>query len=131
MSKLVLILSLCFSSFVFANENTANSLAKEWLNVLDVGEYGKSWEKADAYFKSQLSKEKWDNALQKLRSPLGKVISRTEKGNKKYTSLPGLKNGEYLVIQFLTEFQNKKSSVETLTLSKESGNWLPIGYFIQ
>ncbi|WP_284246221.1 DUF4019 domain-containing protein [Thalassotalea insulae] len=35
------------------------------------------------------------------------------------------------MIQFQTEFQNKKSAIETLTLSKSRGNWLPVGYFIK
>ena len=50
---------------------------------------------------------------------------------KEYSSLPGVPDGEYLVIQFQTDFQNKKTSTEILTLSKNSGKWLTVGYFIQ
>jgi len=131
MKKLILILSLCVSSFVWANESTGSIAAKEWLNIIDAGEYAKSWQKADSFFKSQLSQKKWDNALEGIRTPLGKVTSRSELSTKEYSSLPGVPDGEYLVIQFQTEFQNKKSSTETLTLSKSSGQWLPVGYFIK
>jgi len=131
MKKLILILSLCVSSFVWANDSSGSIAAKEWLNIIDAGEYGESWQKADSLFKSQLSQKKWYSALKGIRTPLGEVTSRSELNAKEYTSLPGVPDGEYLVIQFKTEFQNKKSSTETLTLSKNSGQWLPVGYFIK
>lgn len=93
--------------------------------------YGESWQKADSFFKSQLSKKQWNSALKGIRTPLGKVISRTELSAKEYSSLPGVPDGEYLVIQFQTDFQNKKASTEILTLSKSSGQWLTVGYFIK
>jgi len=131
MKKLILIISLCVSSLIWAHESTGSSAAKEWLNIIDAGNYAESWEKADSLFKSQLTQKKWDNALKGIRTPLGMVNSRTELSAKEYPSLPGVPDGEYLVIQFQTEFQNKKSSTETLTLSKNSGQWLPVGYFIK
>lgn len=129
MKTLILILSLCISSFVWANEPSAS--AKQWLQIVDAGNYTESWQKSDIFFKSQLSQNKWDSALKSVRTPLGKVKSRAELGKKEFSSLPGVPEGEYLVIQFQTEFQNKKSAIETLTLSKSSGHWLPVGYFIK
>ncbi|MBU2978784.1 DUF4019 domain-containing protein [Alteromonas sp. C1M14] len=131
MKKLLLILSLCVSSFVWANESAGVTAAKEWLKIVDAGKYSESWQKSDSFFKSQLTQTKWDAALKGVRTPLGQVKSRSELGAKAYSSLPGVPDGEYLVIQFQTEFQNKKSAIETLTLSKSSGNWLPVGYFIK
>lgn len=131
MKKLILILSLCVSSFVWANESAGSIAAKEWLKIVDAGKYVESWQKSDSFFKSQLTQTKWDTALKGVRTPLGQVKSRSELGAKEYSSLPGVPDGEYLVIQFQTEFQNKKSATETLTLTKTSGQWLPIGYFIK
>ena len=131
MKKLILILSIYFSSFVWANESVGVTAAKEWLRIVDSGEYAESWEKSDSFFKSQLTQEKWAVALKEVRSPLGAVVSRIELGAKEYSTLPGAPDGQYLVIQFQTDFQNKKTSTETLTLSKSSGDWLPIGYFIK
>ena len=131
MKKLILILSIYFSSFVWANESVGVTAAKEWLRIVDSGEYAKSWEKSDSFFKSQLTQEKWAVALKEVRSPLGAVVSRIELGAKEYSTLPGAPDGQYLVIQFQTDFQNKKTSTEILTLSKSSGDWLPIGYFIK
>ncbi|WP_299788422.1 DUF4019 domain-containing protein [uncultured Shewanella sp.] len=131
MKKLIVILSICVSSFVWAHGGTGPNAAKEWLHIIDAGKYAESWNKADAFFKVQLTQDKWKDALNGVRAPLGKVISRSELSSKHHSSLPGAPDGEYLVIQYQTEFQNKKTSIETLTLSKSSGHWLAVGYFIK
>jgi hypothetical protein len=131
MGKLILILSLWGSSFVWANDSAGSIAAKEWLKIVDAGEYVESWQKSDAFLKSQLTQTESSAALTGVRTPLGQVRSRSELGAKEYSSLPGVPDGEYLVIQFQTEFQNKTSATETLTLSKSSGDWLPVGYFIK
>ncbi len=131
MEKLLLILSMLASSFIWSNESAGSIAAKEWLKIVDVGKYVESWQKSDAFFKSQLTQTEWSVALTGVRTPLGQVKSRSELVAKEYSSLPGVPDGEYLVIQFQTEFQNKKSATETLTLSKSSGDWLPVGYFIK
>ncbi len=131
MKKLILILSICISTFVSANQSNASIAAENWLKIVDAGNYAESWNKSDSFFKSQITEVDWDNALKGVRAPLGKIKSRSELGTKEYSTLPGVPNGEYLVIQFETEFQNKMSAIETLTLSKNSGNWLPVGYLIK
>jgi len=128
MKNFILILSLCFSSLAWANGSVA---AKAWLDIVDSGKYTESWQKSDSFFKSQITADKWNSALTSVRGPLGEVKSRTELGAKEYSSLPGVPKGEYLVIQFQTEFQNKKSATETLTLRKTGEQWLPLGYFVQ
>ena len=57
-------------------------------------------------------------------------MSRTYFGTAEYNSLPGLPNGEYLVVKFQTEFMNKEAVVETLSLSKAADGWHPLGYLI-
>ena len=132
MKKLLLILSLYFSSFVWAGEeHTALDAANNWLNIVDAGEYAKSWQKSDPFFKSQISQSKWNKAVKNVRRPLGKVNSRLELSRKGHSTLPGVPDGEYLVIQYQTEFQHKKSATEILTLSKSSGYWRTVGYFIK
>jgi len=53
--------------------------------------------------------------------------------SKKYmTSLPGAPDGEYVVIQYKTSFENKKDAVETVTPMKdEDGVWRVSGYYIK
>ena len=47
------------------------------------------------------------------------------------SSMPGLPDGEYAIVSMETGFENKSTSVETLTMSKASNDWLVIGYFIR
>ena len=60
------------------------------------------------------------------------MISRKLKGAQYETSLPGAPDGEYVVIQYDTSFENKQSAVETITptLDKD-GQWRVSGYFIR
>ena len=48
------------------------------------------------------------------------------------TSLPGAPDGQYVVIQYKTAFENKKAGVETITpmLDKDK-KWRVSGYFIK
>ena len=131
----MVILGLCFSSGALsdeAKEAAAVTAAKTWLALVDEGIYGDSWETAAAYFKSAITKEKWEQMLTAVRSPLGRLVSR-ELSSKTYTqSLPGAPDGEYVVIQFATSFQNKKSAIETITpMLDNDGEWRVSGYYIK
>ena len=131
MKQLTLILSLCFSSLVWAHASADTSEALDWLNTIDAGKFAESWQNTDTFFKAQVTKKKWSETLKEVRTPLGQVISRSEITRQHHTSLPGAPDGEYLIIQYQTKFQHKKTSTETLTLSKGSGQWRPVGYFIR
>ena len=115
-----------------ASEGKALEAAEKWLTLVDKGEYGKSWATAAGYFKGAVAENQWEQAITAVRGPLGKVISRKVKSRQYATSLPGAPDGEYVVIQFETSFEKKKSAVETLTPMKEKdGSWRVSGYFIK
>jgi len=115
-----------------ASERKALEAAEKWLALVDKGEYGKSWEAAAEYFKGAVAENQWEQALDAIRGPLGKVISRKVKSKQYATSLPGAPDGEYVVIQFETSFEKKKSAAETITPMKEKdGTWRVSGYFIK
>ena len=113
-------------------EKAALLSATSWLELVDIGKYSKSWDESASYFRSVINKETWVNQIRSVRVPLGKVNSRSFKSSKYYTSLPGAPDGEYVVIQYTTSFENKKSSTETITPMLDSdGNWRVSGYFIK
>jgi Protein of unknown function (DUF4019) len=71
-------------------------------------------------------------SLQAVRKPLGGVISRKAKSATYKTSLPGAPDGQYVVIQFKTSFEHKKSAIETVTpMVDKDGKWRIAGYFIK
>jgi hypothetical protein len=131
----IAVLGLCFSANAMASEEKeaqALAAARTWLALVDEGKYGDSWATAAAYFKNAITKEKWEQMLTAVRNPLGRLVSR-ELISKTYTqSLPGAPDGEYVIIQFATSFENKKSAIETVTPMLDSDNeWRVSGYFIK
>jgi hypothetical protein len=114
------------------SKQKAVEAAQKWLAFVDQGEYSKSWETASDYFKGAVTEKQWQQALNAVRSPLGKVTTRKLKSKQYATSLPGAPDGEYVVIQFETSFEKKKSSIETITPMKErDGSWRVSGYYIK
>jgi hypothetical protein len=113
-------------------EAAALAAAKTWLELIDHGKYGESWEAAAAYFKGAVTKEYWEQTLAAVRKPLGAVVSRELESKTYAQSLPGAPDGEYVVIQFNTSFGKKKSAIETVTpMLDTDGNWRVAGYFIK
>jgi hypothetical protein len=112
-------------------EEPAISAAEKWLALVDEGKYEESWEAASGYFRGAVKKEEWESSMVGVRKPLGDVITR-ELGSSEYRiSLPGAPDGEYVVIRFDTSFENKASSVETVTPVKEGDVWKVSGYYIR
>jgi hypothetical protein len=96
------------------------------------GDYGQSWERAAALFKAAVSQSDWQTALQKVRSPLGRLKSRIVKSATFARSLPGAPEGEYVVIQYETKFEHMASATETVTPMREKdGSWKVSGYFVK
>ncbi|MEJ2641557.1 MAG: DUF4019 domain-containing protein [Desulfosarcinaceae bacterium] len=112
--------------------SNALKAADAWLSMVDAGKYSESWQDASNFFKSAVGESQWEASLNAARKPLGKVLSR-EAVSKTYTkTLPGAPDGEYVVIQYRTSFENKGSAVETVTPSLEKdGRWRVSGYYIK
>lgn len=112
-------------------EGAAVSAAEKWLVMIDEGKYSQSWREAASYFRNAVKQEQWEQSLQAYRKPLGKLISRKVTSRAYKTSLPGAPDGEYVVIQFETSFENKKRSIETITPMIDDGKWRVSGYYIK
>lgn len=115
-----------------AAEAAAEKAAIDWLALIDQSKYMQSWDEAAPYFKSMLNKSQWESQVKAAREPMGKLISRSVKTRQFSKTLPGAPDGEYVVIQFDTKFENKAAAVETITPQKDpDGNWRVSGYFIR
>ena len=113
-------------------EAAALSAAEKWLAMVDSEKYAESWKEAAELFRNAVQPQQWEQSIQAVREPLGKLISRKVKTKAYRTSLPGAPDGEYVVIQFETSFENKKVAVETVTpLMGKDGAWRVSGYFIK
>jgi hypothetical protein len=110
----------------------AQRAATAWLALTDAGRYGESWRTAAAAFRAAVTKAQWEEALKTIRAPLGALKSRTLKSATFTRSLPNAPAGEYVIIQFDTQFENKAGAVETVTPMREKdGSWRASGYFIK
>jgi Protein of unknown function (DUF4019) len=111
---------------------TSAKAAESWLALTDSGKYAESWDDASSRFKAAVTKDRWVSMVAPVRDPLGKVLSRTLKSATYTTSLPGAPDGEYVVIQYDTSFEHKKSAVETITpMLDKDDHWRVSGYFIK
>jgi hypothetical protein len=110
----------------------AQVAAKGWLALTDSATYGRSWDDAAAYFKAAITKTDWEKAVKAVRSPLGAVKARKVKSATFTRTLPGVPDGEYVVIQFDSQFENKAAAIETVTPTHDKdGTWRVSGYFIK
>ncbi len=110
----------------------AQGAATQWLSLSDGARYGEAWEQAATYFRDSIRKPDWEAAAKAARGPLGAVKSRSLKSATVKTTLPGMPDGEYVVIEYETRFENKAAATETITPMKEKdGAWKVSGYFIR
>ncbi len=113
-------------------EAKAIESAVTWVEIIDGGEYAKSWEEAASFFKGAVKQEEWVKSMQSFRKPFGKNLSRELKSKRYLTTMPGAPDGEYVIIQFKASFENKKSAIETITPMLDSdGQWRVSGYYMK
>jgi len=113
-------------------ENAAAEPARAWLTLIDEGRYAESWDDAAPYFQNAVAREEWEKSLKAVRTPLGKAESRKLKSASYRTTLPGAPDGEYVIIQYSTSFEKKKSAIETVTpMLCKDGKWRVSGYYIK
>jgi hypothetical protein len=115
-----------------AGEKAAIEAANQWVALVDAGKYPQSWDNAAGYFKGAVKRDQWEASLSAARKPLGRVLSRNLKATQYATRLPGAPDGEYVVIQYATSFEGKRSAIETITPMREKdGKWRVAGYYIR
>ena len=110
----------------------AMHVADSWLSYVDSGRYAESWDDSAVYFREAVPKTQWETTLVQVRGPLGVAISRKVRSATYTRKLPGAPEGEYVVIQYDTRFENRPQSVETVTPMREkNGVWKVAGYHIR
>jgi DNA-binding CsgD family transcriptional regulator len=101
--------------------------AQKFLALVDQGRWDESYQATGAAFRKLNTPEIWAAVSQKVRVPLGAVISRTFASQE---NLPAPPYG-YEVVKFRTHFVNKAEAVETVTLERENGGWRVMGVTIE
>jgi Protein of unknown function (DUF4019) len=131
----VLSLAVCVQPAIAQESATSTQAAavaaEAWLPLVDGGDYAASWSGTAASFRSLVTQQQWNEAMRKTRAPYGAVRSRSFLRAHHTTNLPNAPAGEYVVIQYQTEFANK-AGVETVVPMREpDGSWKVSGYYIR
>jgi hypothetical protein len=115
---------------------TAEQMAKQkselWLDLIDSGDYAASWKTAAAAFQAVVTGEKWASAMKTVREPMGKLQIRKLQSATYTALLPGVPDGDYVVILYETSFEHKQVAQETVIMSREKDKvWRVAGYYIK
>ena len=111
---------------------TVQSIARDWLALTDRGDGAASWDAAARQFKNAIARDRWAEALQKTRDPIGALERRTVLSTTFATTFPGAPDGNYAIVLFRTSFAKKTDAAETVTLEREADDaWRVVGYFIR
>jgi hypothetical protein len=117
------------------NETTlanASKVAQNWLQDMDGDQYGKAWDKAASVFQNQITREQWDITMIRTRGLLGSVTKRKLISANVRHQLPGMPDGDYVVLLYQSTFEHKARGSETVTpMLDKDGKWKVAGYLIR
>lgn len=108
-------------------ESAAAQSARRWLALVDAFDWKASYDTTGVQFRELNTLAVWTSASQKVRVPLGAVVSRTLI-SEEFTPTPPA--GAQLV-KFRTRYASRAEAVETLSLVDEGGVWRVVGCFIE
>ena len=105
--------------------------ADPFLAALDAGDWAASWKAAGPMFQSAVTESEWAANVEPVREPLGKVEERRIATVQRVSSLPGVPEGDYTILQFQTVFARHQGVLtETVVMAKGKDGWEVAGYFI-
>ena len=103
--------------------------ANAWLKLIDEGKFGESWDAGSKTFQLTIKRDEWIKAEEKLRKPLGTVVSRKLLQQLPKENPKGLPAGYYMVLIYETDFSNRPKANELLTMVLESDKqWRTLTY---
>jgi Protein of unknown function (DUF4019) len=113
-------------------EQAALQAAREFLALIDSANYAESWDVTAMFFKQKVPKKAWISEIESLRPIFMTVKERKTRSITYSTSFPGIPAGEYVVIQFDTNFEHKPDALEMVTpMLEPDGHWRVAAYYIK
>ena len=121
----------CTSKISPAEEAAVVDGAKQWLTLIDAEDYQAGWRQAAAFLKEKVPEDQWVKSMATVRKPMGAVTSRKVKATQYRTMMAQALKGQYLVIEFKTQFAHSADLTESVTQMKEKdGVWRVGGYHL-
>ncbi len=108
-------------------ESDAVRSARDWLVLGDQKRWKDGWTATASSFRQLNSVERWAEAAEKVRVPLGDVVSRVALSQE---SVPAPPAGVE-VVKFRTSFANKANVIETVSMAREDSTWKVVGIYVE
>ena len=108
------------------SESAAVRSARDWLVLGDQGRWKDGWLATGTSFRKLNTVERWSAVAEKVRVPLGALVSRTALSQE---SVPAPPAGVE-VVKFRTSFANRADVIETVSLAREGSDWKVVGIYV-
>ena len=108
-------------------DSAAVAAARDWLALVDKGDWNASWEATGQSFKALNTAATWSRVAQQVQGPLGAVKARVLLSEE---TVPAPPYG-YQMVKFRTDYANKAGAIETLSLVREGGSWRVVGVTVE
>ncbi|MDQ2856315.1 MAG: DUF4019 domain-containing protein [Acidobacteriota bacterium] len=131
-SLALIVIATCLVSALGFQESrkeiAARKAAETWLPLLDAQEYGASWEELSPFAKNAIRKEHWEIGLTQLRTPLGKLKSRTFFSTEFVKALKGHPKQQQVLVRFMSHFENGSILESVGIIHDKDGKWRATTY---
>ncbi len=107
-------------------ETEAVSAARDWLELSDQGRWNEGWQTTAASFRKANTVQQWTNAANKVRVPMGALVSRTAMSVDSVPAPPGVE-----LVKFRSSFANRNAVTETVALVREEGRLKVVGIYVE
>lgn len=115
-----------------ADHTAAVAEADRWLTLLDQKKYAEAWASAAELFRSAVTVDQFAQVIGQVRNTLGQVGSREPSKIEASSTLPGMPDGEYVVIEYQSAYSGLPRAIERMVLEKdEAGDWKVVGSFVR
>ena len=134
LTLVILLLTLAAGSAAVAQDDTkaAQTAVESWLALVDKESYAAGWDEGAAAFKSAISQQMWEAAVQQARGSVGTLKMRTLKSAMPTSAPPNAPPGEYIIFQYASSFERNPTAAETVVAMREKdAGWRVGGYFIK
>lgn len=108
------------------SDPAAVEAAQRFVQLIDQGRWGESYRLTTSSFRKLNTEQVWAATSEKVRMPLGRMVSRTLLSQDDIPAPPA----GYRMVRFNTRFGTSAPVVETVTLEREDGEWRVAGIYV-
>ena len=105
--------------------------ARQWLTLLDDGNYTDAYKQISAAARRKISGDAWAEKMTAMRTPLGAMSSRTLKEVKLGNTRQGMRDGQTASVRYDAAFARNATAVESIDLVSENGSWTVADYTVK